>query len=65
MNETPAEQIIHILEFNKKIFNDSFVKEIIKVLDKYIYNYYKVNTHIESELWSLMELEQEYFSSKR
>lgn len=64
VNETPQEQLIHILEFNKKIFNDNFVKEIIKVLDKYIYNYYKFETHISDELGSLLRLEQEYFSSK-
>lgn len=59
--ETPQQQLIHILDFNKKIRNDDFVKEIIKVLDKYIYNYYKVECHITSELGDLLKLEQEYF----
>jgi hypothetical protein len=41
------------------------VKEILKVLDKYIYNYYKIETHITEELGSLLELEKEYFSNKK
>ncbi|MBO7713833.1 MAG: hypothetical protein J6S85_09710 [Methanobrevibacter sp.] len=45
--------------------NDEFVKELLRVLDKYIYNYYKVETHIVSELGSLLELEKEYFTSKK
>lgn len=59
--ETPQQQLIRVLEFNKKILNDEFVKELINVLDKYINNYYKIETEIEWELWSLFKLEQEYF----
>ena len=62
---TPQQQILQVLSFNKQILNDEFVKELLKVLDKYIYNYYKIETHIVSELGSLLELEQEYFTSKR
>lgn len=60
-NKTPVEQLMHVLTFNEQILSDKFVKELLKVLDKYIYNYYKVNTQISSELWSLISLEQEYF----
>ncbi|MBO7714961.1 MAG: hypothetical protein J6S85_15440 [Methanobrevibacter sp.] len=48
--ETPQQQLIRVLNFNKQILNDEFVKELLKVLDKYIYNYYKIETHITEEL---------------
>ena len=54
-----------VLNFNKQILNDEFVKELLKVLDKYIYNYYKIETHIIEELWSLLEIEKEYFTKKK
>lgn len=60
-SETPQQQLLHILKFNQKILNDEFVRELLKVLDKYIYNYYKIETHIVSELGSLLEMEKEYF----
>lgn len=60
-NKTPVEQLMHVLTFNEQILSDKFVKELLKVLDRYIYNYYKVNTRIESELGGLLTLEQEYF----
>lgn len=63
--ETPQQQLLHVLKFNKQILNDEFVRELLKVLDKYIYNYYKIETHIVAELWSLLEMEKEYFSSKK
>lgn len=63
-NKTPVEQLIHVLMFNEQILDRKFVKALLAVLDKYIYNYYKVNTQIQSELWSLLTLEQEYFSNK-
>lgn len=63
--ETPQQQLLHVLNFNKKILNDEFVRELLKVLDKYIYNYYKIETHMVEELWSLLELEKEYFSNKK
>lgn len=59
--ETPQQQLLHVLSFNQKILNDEFVKEILKVLDKYIYNYYKIEAHITDELWSLLEMEKQYF----
>lgn len=64
-SETPQQQLLHVLNFNKQILNDEFVRELLKVLDKYIYNYYKIETHIVSELWSLLEMEKEYFNSKK
>ena len=63
--ETPQQQLIRVLNFNKQILNDEFVKELLKVLDKYIYNYYKIETHITEELWSLLEIEKEYFTKKK
>jgi hypothetical protein len=33
----------------------------LKVIDKYIYDYYKVNMKIQSELWNLLTLEKRYF----
>lgn len=63
--DTPQQQLIKVLEFNRQILNDEFVKEILKVLDKYIYNYYKIETHIISELWSLLEIEKGYFNTKK
>ena len=63
-NKTPVEQLMHVLAFNSQILSDKFVKELLKVLDKYIYNYYNVNTRIESELWSLLTLEQRYYTNK-
>lgn len=63
--ETPQQQLLHVLQFNKQILNDEFVKELLKVLDRYIYNYYKIETHMVEELWSLLELEKEYFSTKQ
>jgi 5'-3' exonuclease len=49
-NKTPVEQLMHVLTFNEQILSDKFVKELLKVLDKYIYDYYKVNMKIQSEL---------------
>lgn len=49
-SETPQQQLLHVLKFNQKILNDEFVRELLKVLDRYIYNYYKIETHIVSEL---------------
>lgn len=63
--ETPQQQLLHVLTFNKKILNDEFVKELLNVLSKYIYNYYKIETHIVSELWSLLEAEQERQNKKK
>lgn len=63
--DTPQQQLLKVLSFNKQILNDEFVKELLKVLDKYIYNYYKIETHIVSELWSLLEVEREYFTNKK
>ena len=63
--ETPQQQLIRVLNFNKQILNDEFVKELLKVLDKYIYNYYKIETHITEELGSLLSIEQEYFTRKK
>lgn len=60
-NKTPVEQLMYTLTFNEQILSDKFVKELLKVLDKYIYDYYKVNTKIQSELWSLIDMEQRYF----
>lgn len=64
-NKTPVEQLMHVLIFNEQILSDTFVKELLKVLDKYIYDYYKVNARIQSELWELISLEQTYFKTKR
>lgn len=64
-NKTPVEQLMHVLAFNEQILSDKFVKDLLKVLDKYIFDYYKVNSKIQSELWWLLDLEKEYFSSKR
>lgn len=61
-NSTPAEQLFNILATNKKVRNDNFTNEIIKVLDKYFDNYYKEWTHedIQGERWQLMELERKF-----
>lgn len=64
-NKTPVEQLIHVLMFNEQILDKRFVKALLAVLDKYIYNYYKVNTQIQSELGSLLNAEKEYFSNKK
>lgn len=63
--ETPQQQLLHVLWFNRQILKDEFVREILKVLDRYIYNYYKIETHMVEELWSLLEMEKEYFSNKK
>ncbi len=63
-NKSPIQQLIHILTFNEQILDDKFVKELLRVLDGYIYNYYKVNAKISSELWDLLEIEKKYFSHK-
>lgn len=64
-NKSPVEQLIHVLLFNEQILDKKFVIELIKVLDKYIYSYYKVDAHIQSELGSLLDIEKEYFNSKK
>ena len=63
-NLSPVGQLMHVLTFNEQILDKRFVQQLLKVLDNYIYNYYKVNTRIESELWQLLTLEQTYFSNK-
>lgn len=64
-NLSPVWQLIHVLTFNEQILDKKFVQALLNVLDKYVYNYYKVNAHIQSELGSLLNIEKEYFSSKR
>lgn len=64
-NRTPVEQLMYVLTFNEQILDKKFVQQLLKVLDNYIYNYYKVNTKIQSELWNLLTLEQEFFSNKK
>ena len=64
-SKSPVQQLIHVLTFNEQILSKKFVKDLIRVLDKYIYDYYKVNLKIQSELWELIWLEQEYFSTKK
>ena len=49
-NLSPVGQLMHVLSFNEQILDKRFVQQLLKVLDNYIYNYYKVNTRIESEL---------------
>lgn len=64
-NLSPVWQLIHVLTFNEQILDKKFVQALLNVLDKYVYNYYKVNARIESELGSLLSLEKEYFSRKK
>ena len=64
-NKSPVEQLMHVLTFNEQILDKKFVQALLNVLDKYIYNYYKVNAKIQSELGGLLELEKEYFSNKK
>ena len=64
-NKTPVEQLIHVLTFNEQILDKKFVQALLNVLDKYVYNYYKVKTQIWSELGSLINTEKEYFSSRK
>lgn len=64
-NLSPVWQLIHVLTFNEQILDKKFVQALLNVLDKYVYNYYKVNAHIQSELWSLINIEKEYFSNKK
>ena len=61
-NSTPAEELYNVLATNKKVRNDSFVKDLIEVLDKYFDNYYKdwTYTEIQGERWQLMELERKF-----
>lgn len=61
-NATPAEQLFDILATNKKVRSDEFTNELIKVLDKYFWMYYKEWTHgeIQGEWWQLMELEKKF-----
>ena len=47
-----------MLKFNKKVRNPEFAKEIINVLDKYLYNYYNIEVEVWEELWKLLDLEQ-------
>ena len=63
-NLSPVGQLMHVLSFNEQILDRKFVQQLLKVLDNYIYNYYKVNTRIESELGGLLTLEHEFFSNK-
>ena len=49
-NKSPVEQLMHVLTFNEQILDKKFVQALLNVLDKYIYNYYKVNAKIQSEL---------------
>lgn len=60
-NKSPVQQLIHVLTFNEQILDKKFVQDLLRVLDNHIYNYYKVNAKIESELWSLLSIEQRYF----
>lgn len=65
LNKSPVEQLLHVLMFNEQILDQKFVKALLNVLDKYIYNYYKVNANIQSELGSLLNIEKGYFSNKK
>ena len=61
-NATPAEQLFDILATNHKVRSDEFTNELIKVLDKYFWMYYKDRTHgeIQGERGQLMELERKF-----
>jgi len=41
---------MQVLTFNKKIWNDEFVKALIKVLEDYLWDYYKIEVKIQQEL---------------
>ena len=56
--DSPAMQIMEVLKFNKKVRNPEFAKEIINVLDKYLYNYYNIEVEVWEELGKLLDLEQ-------
>lgn len=61
-NATPAEQLFDVLATNKKVRDDRFTNDIIKVLDANFWAYYKEWTYwdIEWERWQLMELEKKF-----
>ena len=61
-NSTPAEELYNILATNRKVRNDKFSNEILKVLDNNFDNYYKEWTYvdIQGEWWQLMELERKF-----
>jgi len=47
---SPAQQLMQVLTFNKKIWNDEFVKALVKVLEDYLWNYYKIEVKVQQEL---------------
>lgn len=61
-NSTPVEELYNILAINKKVRNDKFVNDILKVLDEHFDDYYKEWTYvdIQGERWQLMELEKKF-----
>ena len=57
-NDSPAMQLMDVLEFNNKVRNPEFVKEIIKVLENYMFDYYNIEIRIQEELGKLLSLER-------
>lgn len=59
-NDTPVMQLIDVLLLNRKMLNDKFVKDIIAVLEKHVWDYYIVPNYIKDELGKLFLLERHH-----
>lgn len=62
--DTPAMSMMSDVINNLSVLEDGFAKDILKVFQKHFWNYYIYETHIQAELWRLLELE-DAFRNKR
>ena len=62
--DTPAMILMNDIEFNIKVLKKEFVKDLIEVLEKHIWNYYIFETRIQEEIWKLFELEKTFTHKK-
>ncbi len=58
--DTPAMELMWDVKFNLKVFTQEFVKDLIEVFEKHIWNYYIFETRIQEELGRLFELEDAF-----
>lgn len=63
--DTPVMCMMSDVMFNLSVLEEWFAKDILKVFQKHYWNYYIFDTHIQEELWRLLELEDAFRNKKR
>lgn len=56
--DSPAMQLMDVIEFNKKIWNKKFIEDLLEVLENHMYSYYNIEVDIQEEIGKLLMLEK-------